>query len=380
MSGKNSPEKGTKNEERSKKGFLPILLSPFFVLPLRYWRGGWWHRVVSVFIVLCLLFTTGSYGIALWYQHSQAGQPVHLGVSFIPDYASSLGVNPQATMDALIGIGVRNFRLTSYWSDIEPVKGQYDFSQLDWEFSKAQAAHAHIILTLGLRQPRWPECHAPSWIDTSQPVNQWQPQLEQFMSAVVNRYKRSPALAGYQLENEYFLKGFGTCTDMSRERLVSEYHLVKKLDPAHSVIIGRSNNGLGTPLGQPTPDEFSISIYQRVWDSTVTHRYIQYPFPSWWYATLAGVQKLTTGKNMMIAELQAEPWPPHGQLITKTSLSEQNKSFNAARLRSTVTFAEQTGMKDINLWGGEYWYYRLTVLHDPSVWDTARAIFNTQSE
>lgn len=367
-----------KKVESRKRGFFSILHSSFFILlraPARAWRRGWWQKTLIVLVTVTALFAGGSYGIALWYQHSQKGKPINLGVSFIPDYASYLGVNPQKTMDALIDIGVRNFRLTSYWNDIEPTKGRYDFSQLDWEFAKAEAAGAKIILTVGLRQPRWPECHEPKWVDISHPVGQWQSELESYMQAVVSRYRSNPALASYQLENEYFLKGFGTCTDMSRERLVSEYNLVKRLDLHHPIIIGRSNNGLGTPIGQPTPDEFSISIYQRVWDATVTRRYIQYPFPSWWYATLAGVQKLTTGKNMMIAELQAEPWPPHGKNIPDVSLSEQNKSFNADRLRSTVKFAEQTGMKDINLWGAEYWYYRMQVLHDPSVWDTARGIF-----
>jgi hypothetical protein len=369
----------TESNRGSKQSFL---LSIFYFLPrtlTRHWRRGWWQKALIVIVTLITFFAAGSYAMALWYQHGQKGQPVALGVSFIPDYASYLGVNPQKTMDALIGIGVRNFRLVSYWNDIEPTEGHYDFSQLDWQFQKAEAAQAHIILTIGLRQPRWPECHEPRWVNISQPSTNWQPQLEQYMSAVINRYKHSPALQSYQLENEYFLKGFGTCTDMSRGRLVSEYNLVKQLDPHHAVIIGRSNNGLGTPLGQPTPDEFSISIYQRVWDATVTHRYIQYPFPSWWYATLAGVQKLTTGKNMMIAELQAEPWPPHGKNIPDVSLAEQNKSFNAARLKNTIKFAEQTGMKDINLWGAEYWYYRMQVLHDPSVWNAAHGIFEANT-
>lgn len=346
-------------------------------LAARYWRGGWWHKTVVCALTAGLLMLGGMYGIALWYQHGERGKPTTLGVTFIPDYASYLGVDPQQTMDALLNdLHVRQFRLTSYWSNVEPVRGTYDFSQLDWEFAKAEAAHAHIILTVGLRQPRWPECHPPDWVDTAQPPSQWQPALEQYMTAVINRYKHSPALQAYQLENEYFLKGFGTCTDMSRSRLVSEYNLVRQLDSAHPVVISRSNNALGTPVGQPTPDEFSITIYQRVWNTALLHRYVQYPFPSWYYAFLAGVQKITKGKDMMIGELQAEAWPPDGQGIPQTSLSEQSKSLDAKRLTANVRFAEQTGMKDISLWGAEYWYYRAQILHDPSVWNAARTIFN----
>jgi hypothetical protein len=317
----------------------------------------------------------GMYGIAEWYIHSESGKPLQMGVSFIPDYAQSLGLNPQQNMDALINIGVKQFRLVSYWSDGEPSPGQYDFSQLDWEFQKAEAAHAKIILTVGLRQPRWPECHSPNWVDTTKPDSQWQPQLENYMQKVVERYKNSPALESYQLENEYFLKGFGNCTNYDRGRLVSEYNLVKELDPAHPIIVPRSNNDIGFPTGQPQPDEFSISVYQRVWDAGVTHRYIEYPWPSWYYAFLAGSQKIFLHKDMIIGELQAEAWPPNGKSIQQISLAEQNKSINAKRLKDTFQFGKNTGMKQINLWGAEYWYYRDVKLHDPSLWNVAKQEF-----
>jgi hypothetical protein len=346
--------------------------------PGRYWRKNWWHKAVMIFVAVIIVLVGAMYGIAQWYIHSQAGQPLEQGVSFVPDYAQSLGVDPQANMDALLNIGVKHFRLVSYWSDMEPRPGTYDFSQLDWEFQKAEKAHAKIILTVGLRQPRWPECHAPGWVNISAPDSQWQPQLESFMRQVINRYKGSPALESYQLENEYFLKGFGDCpvSTMSRQRLISEYNLVRKTDPSRPIIVGRSNNAIGWPAGQPQPDEFSISIYRRVWDAGVTHRYLEYPWPAWYYGFLAGFQKIFLHKNMMIGELQAEAWTPDGKTIQQTSLAEQNKSINAARLKDTFQYGRATGMHEINLWGAEYWYYRMVKLHDPSLWNVARQEFN----
>lgn len=316
------------------------------------------------------------FGISKWYAWDTRQQPLVYGVSFIPAYASSLGVDPQQTMDALLNIGVKQFRLVSYWNQVETTPGVYDFSQLDWQFQKAEAAHAQIILTVGLRQPRWPECHPPSFIDTTKPLSTWQPQLEQYMTAVINRYKHSPSLYKYQLENEYFLQGFGDCRDYSRSRLVDEYQLVKKLDGQHPIIVGRSNNALGFPAGQPTPDQLSISVYKRVWDSAVTHRYLEYPFPAWFYGYIAGVQKIYLGKDMSIAELQAEAWPPNGKTIPETSLVEQNKSLDAQRLKDRFTYGKNTGMKSIDLWGGEYWYYRKVVLHDDSLWQVAHQEFS----
>ncbi|MDB5184386.1 MAG: hypothetical protein JWN38_194 [Candidatus Saccharibacteria bacterium] len=337
-------------------------------------KNKWLRRISLVVVALVLLFTGTSYGIAQWYIHGERSKPLELGVSFIPYYASSLGVDPQQTFDGLLGIGVKHFRLVSYWNAGEPNQGSYDFSALDWQFAKAEKAGAHITLTVGLRQPRWPECHMPDWAK-AEPTTTWTVQLEAYMKAVVERYKNSPALENYQLENEYFLKGFGECTDYSRQRLVNEYALVKQTDPRHPVIVGRSNNDLGTPIGDPTPDEYSVSVYKRVWDAGFTHRYLEYPFPAWSYATLAGVQKITKGKDMVIGELQAEAWPPNGKTIPEISLAEQNKSMNAKRLKDRFQYGEATGMRGINLWGGEYWYYRLTVLHDPSLWNVAKQEF-----
>lgn len=319
------------------------------------------------------------YGIARWYIWSERNQPYVLGTSFIPAYAQSLGLDPQQTMDGLINdVGVRNFRLVSYWNQMEPAPGTYDFSTLDWQFKKVEAAGGQITLSVGLRQPRWPECHMPDWARNESP-EVWQDQLNAYISAVVARYKDSPALKSYQIENEYFLKGFGRCQEipgaMDRSRLVTEYNLVKQLDPHHKLIVNRSNNALGWPVGDPQPDEYGISIYKRVWDAQITHRYLEYPFPAWYYAFVAGWQKLFTGRDMIIHELQAESWGPNGKSLNEISVAEGNKSLDAQRLTDRVKFAQGTGMHEVYLWGSEYWYYRMVKQNDPSLWNAAKSAF-----
>ena len=130
-------------------------------------------------------------------------------------------------------------------------------------------------------------------------------------------------------------------------------------------------------MGEPLPDEFGIAVYKRVWDSTFTKRYLEYPFPSWYYAFLAGGQKILTGKDMIIHELQAEAWPPNGQNIQDISVEEQNKSINAKRLEDRFQFGIDTGMREMYLWGAEYWYYRMIKLNDPSLWEVAKDEFQT---
>lgn len=314
------------------------------------------------------------YGVGQWYINKHKNQPVVLGASFIPDYAESFGLDPKDTLNAMLSdLKLKQVRLVSYWSDIEPTPGQYDFSTLDWEFALAQKYGVKVSLSIGLRQPRWPECHPPSWADV-QAGNEsaWEPQLFSFMKTVINRYKDNPSLQDYELENEYFMKVFGTCTDFSRNRLVEEFNLVKGLDPAHPVIISRSDNWVGIPVGQPTPDEFAISVYKRVWDATFTHRYFEYPLPAWFYSALAGGEELLSGKDMIIHELQAEPWTPKGQPIIDTSIKEQYKSMNPQRLKDRIDYGEATGMKTIDLWGAEWWYYMKVKQHDPGVWNVVK--------
>jgi hypothetical protein len=317
-----------------------------------------------------------SYGIALWYQHSQAGKPYELGVTFIPSYAAFLGVDPQQTLQATIDdLGVRQFRLVSYWDQIETSPGTYNFDELDWQFRAIEKAGGTISLAVGLRQPRWPECHAPTFYDTKQPREKWQPQLEKFMTTVINRYKTSQALQSYQLENEYYLKTFGECFNHDRARLSEEKALLKKLDLSHPVIMSRSNNYAGFALREPLADINGISLYRRVWNTVGPKMYITYPFPSWHYAALAGVQKLVKGQESIIHELQMEAWPPSGKNIRDIDLAEQDKTFDSVRFRSTLAFAKQTGIRHIDLWGVEYWYYRWQVLDDKSVWQEAEKTF-----
>lgn len=344
-----------------------------------YWRGNRGHKALVLAASAVLLWVGTSYGVARWYMETNDDKPLILGSSFIPAYAESLGLNPQKTMDAMLNeLGIKHLRLVSYWNQHEPAEGQYDFSILDWQFKKAEAAGAKVSLSLGLRQPRWPECHMPAWAATKTP-EQWQKNLNAYLTTVVNRYKHSPALDSYQLENEFFLRGFGMCEEipgaLKRERLVSEYKLVKDLDPTRRVIVSRSQNVFGISYNAPRPDTVGVSIYKRVWGAPFG-RYVEYPLPAWHYAAIAGWQKIMTDRDTIIHELQAEAWAPNFLGITDVSLTEQNKSFNAERFKSRLEYARATGMREMYLWSGEYWYYRKVKLGDNTVWNVAKQAFD----
>lgn len=340
--------------------------------PKKYWQKNWWHKLLVVFGVTVLLLLGSMYGLAEWYIHKHRHEPLVLGTTFIAGYAESYHEDPHQTLQAILSdLGIRHLRLVSYWDQIEPKPGVYDFSQLDWQFALANQYHAKVSLAIGLRQPRWPECHPPSWIK-GETEAQWLPQLNSFTTAVINHYKNNPTLESYQLENEYFLGAFGDCGDYSadRPRLISEFNNVKAADKTHPVIMSLANNYIGIPTGQPVPDEYGISIYKRVFDYTVTHRYFEYPFPPWYYAARSGLIELVDGKPSVVHEMQAEPWGPVP--ITDMSIAEQDRSMNATSLTERIKYAEDGGYRTIDMWGAEWWYWRKTQLHDPSLWNAVK--------
>jgi hypothetical protein len=338
-----------------------------------WWDDSRWHKAVAIFFLLIMLWVGGMYGIARWYMWDQRSKPLQYGVTFIPRYARHFDLDPKDTMKAIIDeLGVRQFRLVSYWDDFEKVQGQYDFTELDWQFRLAEESGSKVSLAIGLRQPRWPECHMPKWAE-AMPMSQWSVELKKYMKVVIERYKSSPALESYQLENEFFMTVFGICPDHSRERLVDEYNFVKSLDSVHPVIVSRSNNWVGFPWHDPLPDEVGISVYKRVWDKSLTKRYFEYPLPASFYAFLGGLGRIATGKDLMIHELQAEAWlPPGFEMNRLEDIPEQNKSLNAERLKDRIEYGRATGLKEIYLWGVEWWYWRKVKANDPSLWNVAR--------
>lgn len=339
---------------------------------------AWYKRLETINKVLVwigifvIVFVAQAYAIAYWYQKNHANEPLTFGVTFIDNYAEYYDLDPKETMYALRDdLGFERFRLVSYWKDIEKEPGKYDFSELDWQFDAVNEVDGEVTLSIGLRQPRWPECHAPEWIEPSQ-QELWYPQLLDFMEAVIERYKDNPALVSYQLENEYYLGVFGECQEYGapRDRLIDEFNFVKSLDPDTPVIISYANNYFGVSTNDPLPDQVGVSVYKTVYDFTVTNRYIEYPFPSWYYSWRAGLQQILTGRDSMLHELQTEPWT-NGDMKS-SPISEQDKTMDAGRLKERINYGVATGFRDIDLWGGEWWYWRKVYYNDPSLWETVR--------
>lgn len=307
-------------------------------------------------------------------QHRQMYQdtPVSLGVSFSTKYAQELGLDPNESLGALANdLGVKRFRLMTYWDQVEPRAGEFDFAVLDAQMEIVARAGARTTLAIGLRQPRYPECHQPQWANVL-PDFERDRRLDIYIQKTVERYRYHPALVGWQLENESMNVGFGECAKkISRLRLKQEYALIKALDPRHPVQMNPGDE-VYIATGQPRGDGIGFSIYDRFWESHIK-RYLHYPLAPWWHRMRAAVTEVYLGRPVMIHELQAEPWGP---VATRDlSLGEQDETMTAQRLRQHVEYAKDTGIRKVDLWGGEWWYWRKVKWDDPQLWETARELY-----
>lgn len=292
------------------------------------------------------------------------------GVSFSVKQARNLGVDWKANFTAVVDdLQFKHLRLMSYWDESEVKRGVLNFNDLDWQMNEAAKRGVKVSLGLGLRQPRWPECHEPAWA-TELRGHEWKQALYAYMEIVVDRYKNHPALESYQLENEGMNNWFGLCDLPDRERLIEEFNLVKQWDPYHKIIMSLSDQH-GFPVNGPTPDEFGFSVYRTVWNDKIPpHGYITYPTPIWYHRMRAAIITAYTGKPIMIHEMQMEPWGP---VDTKyLTIEEQNKSMSAQQIAKSFRFARQLGIDDIYIWGSEWWYWR-KVHGDDTIWEAVRA-------
>lgn len=295
--------------------------------------------------------------------------PAKYGVSFSLKQCRNFGLDPVETLQWLLGIGWRRFRLMSYWDEHEPEQGHEDFAWLDWQIATIAAAGGTVTLAIGAKQPRWPEYHWPKWTDKLDKTDR-DSALLHYVGTVVARYRGVTAVVSWQLENEALLKGFGENIDIDRSRLRAEHQVVKKLDVERPVIMSTSN-GWGIPVRRPRPDIVGFSCYFRLYSHGSYHTTIQ---SAWLHRLRTHFVHILLGKQVFIHELQCEPWGPTA--IWKMDKTEQDKSMSAEQIRSNIASAKSIGAYPVDLWGGEWWCAR-AIQGDPSIWQAVKAEINT---
>jgi hypothetical protein len=285
---------------------------------------------------------------------------IDYGVTFSEPYAKSLGLDwKQVYLATLDDLKVKNLRLSAYWDEVEPQKDKYDFTDLDYQINQASQRNVKIVLAVGRRLPRWPECHDPSWIQNLSKADEQAAQLS-YITTVVNRYQNNPNIIMWQVENEHFLD--------------QEIALVKKLDPATPVLISDSGELDWWLNAGSRGDVFGTTFYRYVF-SDVLKRYWTNPIPAWFYRFKAGILHIMQpGKKIVIIELEAEPWTTNG--ILSTPIDQQFKTMSLDHFNAITAVAAGTGFSPQYLWGVEWWYWMKTTQNHPEFWEAAKKLTN----
>lgn len=301
---------------------------------------------------------------------SQKAENILWGVNFSQKHTVSLGLDWKETYLAILeDLGAKKIKLAVHWDLIQPESDKFYFEDLDWQVQKAKENDAKMILLLGIKTSRWPECHVPDWAKNKSQKDQ-QKEILKMIEGVVVRYKDNSAIERWQIENEPFF-AFGECEWVDEEFLKKEIELVKSLDE-RPIIISDSGEGSFWFKAAKLGDIVGTTMYKKVWMGQLKI-YMTYYFPPIFYKRKADIINKIFNKEVITVELQAEPWGP--ELLYTSPLKEQEKTMNPIQFEKNIEFAEKTGFKEFYLWGSEWWYWMKTKQGDDSIWQIAKKLF-----
>ncbi len=303
---------------------------------------------------------------------------INYGTTFSNKYAEELGLDWQdAYIKILDDLNVKNLRLIAYWDEVEPERDQYDFSNIKWQLDEAKKRDAQVILAIGRKQPRWPECFAPMWWNEIDSREARQLELYEYMKESVTTLQGYDNIIMWQVENEPFFP-FGDCQkDIRREEVLTEVEIVKHLDE-RPIILQDSGEGGFWFMSYQIGDKLGISMYRRIWYDfwgvfLGRFIYFQYPLAHWTYKIKAGLMGVPY-ENVYVTELQSEPWGPG--INSSLSSMEKDKTMSRDKFLATINYAQKSGFKNLYFWGVEWWLWEKEMNNNPYFWNTAKAIIN----
>jgi len=333
------------------------------------------RKVFKKILIRCLLIIFILFLMFLGYLFvgsAPKAEKINWGVNFSQKHTENLGLDWKETYLALLDdLNVKHLKVAAHWDQIEPKDDNFYFDDLDWQINEAEKRGADILLVIGMKTTRWPECHIPEWATNLSKKDQ-QNEILEILEKIILKYKDRTSIWAWQVENEPFFP-FGICPWVDRGFVEKEVKLVKALDPLkRPVVMTDSGEGSFWIQSALIGDIAGTTMYRKVWFRQIG-MYIHYPFPPVFYWRKAQIIKTFFDKKVICVELQAEPFGP--TLLYDSPLNEQEKTMNLEQFKKNIQYATQTGLDTFYLWGAEWWYWMKEKQNRPEIWQEVKNLF-----
>lgn len=364
-------------EATSALKYASIFIITLFLT--RWWpkilKENFSARVLAIKIVATILIIFGVAGLStqIYLQNQPKNQVsnIKFGVSFSQKMSTSFGLdwkeNYMAVVNDLHPDGVR---IMAYWDLVEPSDDFWDFSDLDWQMKVARTAGVKVVIAVGQKAPRWPECHFPSWINFSE-VEHKNMELLEFERKVIERYKNADNLLYWQIENEPYIP-FGPCPKPDSKLVRQEVELARQIDTRHKLLLTDGGEwGLWYKQVR-IGDVFGTTLYRKVYKNKFGSIYPPLT-PEYYQMKRAIVSSLVGRKDepFIVSELGLEPW--WGKQIYELPISQQKELLSNKEIDEFVDFARRTNFDTVYMWGSEWWYF-IKKSGDGSYWEHVKSI------
>jgi hypothetical protein len=301
-------------------------------------------------------------------------EDLEYGVTFSKKKVADLGFDWKTVYIAMLDeLRVKRLRIPAYWDEIEHSDGTYFWDDLDWLIAEAEKRNVKIILAMGGRLPRWPECHFPLWSE-NYPKAHREERILAYLKQTVLRYKSGKAVYAWQVENEPFLAHFGDCPTLDSHFLDMEIGLVKSLDN-RPIVVTDSGELSFWAFAASRADIFGTTMYRDTYSKNLGS-YVHYPInPDFFQFKKNIVKIIAHPRDWIVIELQAEPWGP--KPYENLSQADRDRTMNPQKFKDILEFSRLAGFREFYLWGVEWWYWEREQGR-PEMWEEAKGLFKSK--
>lgn len=301
---------------------------------------------------------------------------MRLGVSFSPRRAAARGLDWRRSFRRLLELDLDPVRLSAFWDEVD--EGGY--RDLDWLLSEAAARRRTVVVTVGMKSQGWPEFYIPARLQPvarpNSDVAKASPALLEatleFVGSTVERYRRLPAIAAWQIENEPLNPSGPRRWWIGPDAVRREIAAVREADPSRPLVLSvfahfnrcldvvSSRHGRRLLWQRASPeaealrllmpgDILGLDVYRRIGYRLFGFHLVTRAARDW--SRTAGrwrARAEAAGLRCWIMEAQAEPWEPGLPPGAFPSYRPDDLRLIVGRLRDE-------GFDTVLLWGAEHW-------------------------